>query len=377
LRESFLEWNKKNIMINIDEINKRECESFDRKQSHHLDKAALLHDILCLANSDTSSDRYIMYGINDDGQKIGIQNDPNRKSSNQFMDWYAKIFFNKRPKIEFFTTESDGLVFDVLRIKNERYKPFFILKDYTDKDYRNKYEKSGKTVRSGSVYTRIGDTNTPINSFADDHSLERMFRERFCIEAASIERIKNYLYDDQHWKCSYDQEDNLFFYYEYFPEFTVSLSRKYLDVFNDPWVKHFPDKKATSYRVFTKYHATVLHETIAVWCDGARFLTIIPHIWSNARNIQDFQGNVYQSFYFISETLEYLINEMIKKTYKYISSEFYLPPFAIFDSSENAHKQLEKNLSEDKAKFVYYYFDSKSKKLKWIKAAKEMGEFLP
>ena len=56
-------------------IQERESEKLDLKRSHHTDTLALLHDILCLANAWTESDRFLVFGVADDGQVVGIETD--------------------------------------------------------------------------------------------------------------------------------------------------------------------------------------------------------------------------------------------------------------------------------------------------------------
>ncbi len=354
-------------MCEIDIFNQKECEYFDKKVIHHIDKADMLHDILCLANSEAPCDRFLVFGIDDDGKSVGIEVDIGRRKSNQFMNWLEKIPFNKRPVIEFDTIKKNGLEFDVITIRNLRFKPYFLRENYKDK------KSSKKTiVRAGVVYTRIGDTNTPIDKCSDDFALEKMFRERLYIEAPSIVRIEKYLADLSSWKYGYDEQERLFFYYEYFSEFTVLFSRKHKEHFDEPWVKHFPDRKASSDNVYLKYHGTVLYETVAVWCDGYRFLTIIPNIWSNSRDFSEDKVQVYLSYYFLTSSLEHLINKMIQGCYK-ISSEFYLPKFPVFDCIQEAKEKFDEDRQSNKKRFVYYYFDTESNQHRLLKDGRDMG----
>lgn len=354
-------------MCEIDIFNQKECEYFDKKLIHHFDKADMLHDILCLANSEAPCNRFLVFGIDDGGKSVGIEVDNGRRKSNQFMNWLEKIPFNKRPEIEFDTIKKNGLEFDVITIRNLRFKPYFLLENYKDK-------KSSKNtiVRAGVVYTRIGDTNTPIDKCSDDFALEKMFRERFCMDAPSIVRIKKYLADLSSWKYGYDEQERLFFYYEYFPEFTVLFSRKHREYFDEPWVKHFPDRKASSDKAYLKYHGTVLYETVAVWCDGTRFLTIIPNIWSNSRDFSEDKTQVYRSYYFLTNSLEHLINKMIQGCYK-ISSGFNLPKFPVFECNQVAKEKFDEDCQSNKKRFVYYCFDTESKQYRWLKDDRDMG----
>ena len=54
-------------------IEEGESEYCDFKLVHHRDKAELIHDILCLSNSPSGSNRYIIFGIRDSRDIAGIK----------------------------------------------------------------------------------------------------------------------------------------------------------------------------------------------------------------------------------------------------------------------------------------------------------------
>lgn len=54
----------------------REDDWWDFKREHQHDKADLVHDIICLANSRANRDAYIVYGIEDKTfNVIGVESD--------------------------------------------------------------------------------------------------------------------------------------------------------------------------------------------------------------------------------------------------------------------------------------------------------------
>ena len=71
----------------------------------------------------------------------------------------------------------DGTAVDVLVIEDEPKKPYQLV---------DRIEK----VHPYHVYTRICDTNTPINGSAQPHEVERMWRERFGLDAPALERAR-------------------------------------------------------------------------------------------------------------------------------------------------------------------------------------------
>jgi len=67
-------------------IREPESEYLDFKQSHHDDTLSLLHDILCLSNAWTESDRYLVFGVSNAGTVVGVEADPNRRRGADVQD---------------------------------------------------------------------------------------------------------------------------------------------------------------------------------------------------------------------------------------------------------------------------------------------------
>lgn len=66
----------------------REDDWWDFKECHHEDKAALLHDIICLANNRVNHDAYLIFGVRDKAfEIIGAENDSNRRNQQHITDF--------------------------------------------------------------------------------------------------------------------------------------------------------------------------------------------------------------------------------------------------------------------------------------------------
>ena len=63
-----------------------ECEWLDFKQSFHDNNVKLLHDIICLANAKADGDRYLVFGVANNKNIVGIENDKNKKESAEIQD---------------------------------------------------------------------------------------------------------------------------------------------------------------------------------------------------------------------------------------------------------------------------------------------------
>lgn len=69
-------------------LTEREDDYWDFKVKHHLNKANLLHDIICMANNRVDRDAYIIFGISDvTFEVVGIENDDNRRNQQQMIDF--------------------------------------------------------------------------------------------------------------------------------------------------------------------------------------------------------------------------------------------------------------------------------------------------
>lgn len=68
-----------------------------------------MHDIICLANAKADTDRYLLFGIDDNKNIVGIENDKNKKTSAGIQDLLKKSNFNRIPKVnlEYIKSEND------------------------------------------------------------------------------------------------------------------------------------------------------------------------------------------------------------------------------------------------------------------------------
>ena len=69
----------------------REDDWWDFKECHHEDRAALLHDIICLANNHADRDSYLIFGVRDKTfEIIGVESDPHRKNQQNIVDFLSQ-----------------------------------------------------------------------------------------------------------------------------------------------------------------------------------------------------------------------------------------------------------------------------------------------
>ena len=128
------------------------------------------------------------------------------------MDFLRKKNFANHniPTLELQTILIDNSELDILIIKNEKLKPYYLTKD----------EKTqGKCIRAGSVYSRLQDANTPIDSTANPYEIEAMWRERLGLNDKATEKFVHILKDYGNWV--YDGYGRAF--YDINPDYTIEI----------------------------------------------------------------------------------------------------------------------------------------------------------
>lgn len=218
-----------------------ECESVDFKQQYENDFNKHVHDILCLLNSDADGDRYIIFGVEDKTKNIiGIENDPFRdKWRDDFIqNWLHNLPINRPPTIAFYEINFSDKSLGVLAIKNRHDKPFYLLKN-VDK------------ARAFVVYTRHRSINTPVDSSADEVSIENMWRERFGINLSPIEKMNRLIKETDNWYMN--PEGNII--HNKYSEFSIIEVEQY-DMFDKDNVyrKKIKILSASKHDFFQTYH---------------------------------------------------------------------------------------------------------------------------
>ncbi len=242
---------------------------FKQKWKGKEDNAKLIHDILCMSNANHNGDRFLLFGVNDSAEIVGVHDDPNRKDNAKLPEFLRKCNFNRLPEIIIYTVSIDGKDIDVVQIGNTAYKPYFLTKEY---------EQNKKQLRAGSIYSRNGSSNTPIDSTASETETETMWRERFGLDQTPLLRIKKYLSDINNW--TYDSYGNAF--YNPFPEFTIRTdAERSADLDQDQeWTRgeigyHYTSGNA-AYLSEILYYQTCLKEIHSVVFDGSKKTVVTP-----------------------------------------------------------------------------------------------------
>ena len=159
---------------------------------------------------------------------------------------------------------------DVLVIEDKPHKPYHLIEDYGPKD---------KLVRAHHIYTRVGDTNTPLPGSAPPHEVERMWRERFGLDKPPLKRAQRYLWEPDAWlSMSEDEFMANTLYHSVFPEFTLKVAEA-SDVVarHEEWTRgevRTDNNVAGYYKLY--YHQTLLNRTRFVIFDDGKMSMVAP-----------------------------------------------------------------------------------------------------
>ncbi|WP_425755230.1 ATP-binding protein [Ihubacter sp. rT4E-8] len=255
---------EENLSSIIEELieSRREDEWWDFKREHHHDKARLVHDITCMANSKANRDAYIIFGVEDETFNIiGVEHDEKRRNQQGIVDILRSVRYagSVRPRIELRTIILEEHKVDVLIIKNTYDVPYYLEKPYQDSDVKgeNGY-KNGKTVRPFHIYTRVVDNNTEIDKNADLNDVEYLWRKRFGIDLSPKERLMRLLDDTDKWV--FDWANKEYAYHIDFPEYQIVRSGE-MQRECHPSAAFYMNPEMYTAPLNIMYHNTILHET--------------------------------------------------------------------------------------------------------------------
>ncbi len=344
-------------------LQEHESDYLDFKQEWYEDTGCLILDILCMANSDVNSDRYIIIGYNEE-QKQFCDISKNRLNQDNLCNLLCNANFNRIPVVRIETLNILGNEIDIIIIKKSVNRPYYLLKD---KQIKTKH----KTIRAGVIYTRNGSVNTPIDQTATESQIADMWRERFGLLLSPKERLEIYVQDYKNWEYNYDEVRRVcIWYYISFPEFTFEYTippnmsdyglHEHADVV-------FAHSIGNSYETLLKYkyHTTILKNESLYICDKGRYYILHPktdwlyydpdnyediHVFVNNANLSnrgktideiDFNsscGGCYRQvtfFYHIKNSFEYFIQRIVNKNSQY---DIYKDYFFFYDGCGNSEE---------------------------------------
>ena len=341
---------KQELLFKIKSLinSKVEGDYWDFKQEWHSDNERLLLDILCLANTVHNEDCYLLFGVADDGEVVGLSADSqNRKKQADVLDFMSNTMFagDNIPKIEVETIIVQGKEVDVLTVYNSYDVPYYL----------KPKNKGYKKIKPNYIYSRVGDRNTPIDQNSHYKQIELLWKKRLGLLSPPLIQIVNRLRDKLEWEkldCTY--------YNIYNPDFKLVEEWDIEDRIGNkrPFYSYNQCNESTSFSSLKiLFRETILKEFEIVILDSGRYSTPTPEFGFIHDPVYKSQSS-YVYRYILKNSIDYVIQQFLydennqeQKMAKYRFDEVVL-------YFENEEEQLEFNKTiEDNPDIVKQYIE--------------------
>lgn len=268
---------------------------WDFKKQWHDNKTSLLHDIICMANNLHNRNAYIIIGIDeeDDFSVVDVKADPNRRNTQNMVTFLRDKRFTggTRPVVYVEPISLSGKDIDVIVIENSSNTPFYLSDQF-------------EGVRANHIYTRIMDTNTPIDKSADINYVEYLWRKRFHIDEMPIDRFSYFLKNPNDWEAIQGLE--MGYFYKYAPEYTLICESDDRNGY-EYYIFNQVDTRPSWWMITLKYHQTAIAQYLGVALDGGRSFAVVPE---RAFALHD---GISGFGYYIRDDLRYRILQFYRK----------------------------------------------------------------
>lgn len=324
----------------------REGSYWDFKQQWYAENKSsdLLYDIICMANNLENHDAYIIIGVRDDYTICGVNNDLNRKTTQNLTDFLRdkKFAGGFRPNVEVRHIAIKENELDIIRIEKSEFVPHYLEERY-------------KEIFPYHIYTRVQDSNTPKNKSADLIHVEMLWKRHFHLLDSPLQKMKYFLHQKENWVYSESTETETKRYFKYAPEYTIKIQNIDGDVIETYMLTQL-NKHSSWHKISLCYHQTILLISNGVLLDGGKFMTVEP----------DLGGFNYKSkriyyYYFRKDSIKFALYKFLihdKDSRDYYANQFFLEEVLLF---KNEEERLEFEI------YIYTHFDEYEKNLLSIK----------
>ena len=239
---------------------------FKRQWYESNKKCDLLHDIICMANNLQNRDAYIIIGVDEENDYsiVDVKNDPMRKKTQMIVDFLKgkKFAGGIRPLVHVDHISLRSGDVDVIVIENSHYTPFYL----TDRF---------EGVIANHIYTRVVDSNTPIDKSADINHVEHLWRKRFRIDETPVEKFRYYLINPCDWENV--QDFSMEYFYKYSPEYTIITEKDDSIDGYEYYMFGQINIKPNWWRITLKFHQTAIEQFQGIALDGGRSFVVAPY----------------------------------------------------------------------------------------------------
>lgn len=328
--------------------SKREGEYWDFKEEYHDNKAAFLHDILCLANSVTKCEKFLIFGVSDPANGCQLKGlvGKTRKTQAQVIDFLrAKKFSGEiRPEVELITIEIGGVDIDVLKIFDRQEKPYYL---------SSTYKENGKYVNAFHIYTRNLDVNTPVTENADPRRIELMWRERFGLDIQPAKKMELLLQEPDKWEK--DIGNKKVAYHKHHPEYNIRLGD--LSDMGEMYSYFYVNHRSFFGNMSFRYLSVELFQLDYIYCDEMRLLISPPE-----NGCFLIGGRTYYYHYYFRHSRAWNVFCFLSDGRFSFESRCHSAPFIVFNDHEEKERfemhinrnpeELERPLVQQASRFI-------------------------
>ena len=240
----------------MDSINKllttAEDEYHDFKAQWYSknDRAELIKDIFSFVNTSHHKDCYLIIGVNDNHEVVGVENDSNRLNTQKITDFLHSLPIANAhtPKIKVTPITVENHTVDVIVIKDTLDVPV-----YLDEDKRPKY--ANRPIHAGQIFARENDTNTPIDESASDYLVQRLWKKRFGLDLTIQQQYVSKLKDVNNWE--YFEADKIGFLYNVDPDYCMFLEEDDEEEFERKEMREKDRKSLDMIMIFSNIFALI------------------------------------------------------------------------------------------------------------------------
>ena len=293
---------KNEILELIDSHKEGVYWDFKEKWYEKNKRTSMLKDIICMSNNLENRNSYIIIGVSDDCNVVGVQNDENRFKSSDLIQYITSQKFanNEVPKISLNTITVNEKELDVIVIYPSRKTPFYI-----------ESIKQNSDIKQGYIYSRIEDKNTDSDKNAVFSRVQDLWRRRFGLDLKPIDRFPLLLKNKSKWRNSplpENSEYDSIKYYEEDPAF--SIKEKVMESYSQEYYMYlFWDNRPLAVNVDICYQNTTLSNYQVIMLDGCRAYVGAPKI---KRISDELTNEYYRCYYYVKESIPFELTNFFK-----------------------------------------------------------------
>lgn len=334
----------------------------------------LVKDIICFTNTTHDRDCYLIFGVSDSYEVVGIDENHTLKLS-MFEDVFSKMKFANgvRPKIDLDSIMLVNTEIQVLTIHNEKNTPI-----YLEEQYGN--------MKAGCIYARHGDRNTPNNGNATPAEIEALWKKRFNLLKTSVDFVFETLDQEDEWI-----ETEYGLYNSHNPAYNIKIMRDPEEGYRGKefYCYQMCNKKCSYKELTINYNETKMESYLIIVLDSGNLTIPVPEDGF----VQEIYSDSFFAYYkyFIEKSKRFKLMEFLFDPMKHDQKhalERLKKVAPIYHSNEERKKfekwltkfskKIEKKVEENKRRFVIGDDDESGKEvdLQRLAFGKTMVDFL-